>query len=143
MRPAVNRRLASLAGAVSLLSCAGCEIMTVPVMKTVMAVDAVASNGRFVIRGDVVDDGGAPLHGVTMTVEATKFLGFDFDPPDGSGIETKTRKKRWVKHVNGSFAVRTGRYSDLKLDFSKPGHESRRLTFTVDADVPATQTAGS
>jgi hypothetical protein len=107
------------------------------VTNAVVAIDAVASNGDFEIAGTVLDAQGAQLGDVTMTVEASKYLGFDFDPPGGGGgVETKERTQRWVKHVDGAFEVKTGRFSDLSLRFAKKGYESRTLSFAIDRHGP-------
>ncbi len=77
-----------------------------------------AFRGTFLLDGKVVDEHGAPMNNVVLTVSKRREVGID---------RHKTREDQ--RTIDGSFSVRVAGYTDVALIFTKPGYYQVRLRF--------------
>jgi hypothetical protein len=87
---------------------------------------ARASNGRFILSGDVVDPDGNHLSGVTVLVEKSISLGLD-----SAAESTETRL------VNGTFHFDYQGYGGILLTFELAGYHSQKFQFMMRPDRDA------
>jgi Bacterial surface protein, Ig-like domain/HYR domain len=81
-----------------------------------------AENGRITLSGEVVDEQGQQLNGVTIEINkgASQPMG------------TSTRYDRETITVNGTFAIDSSGYSGVTLTVYKDGYYSQRLNFSIE-----------
>jgi hypothetical protein len=89
-----------------------------PVAIVARGIEAWGENGRIDVSGDVVDESGQPLNGVTLRVIRSRLVTWDLND-DAAVFWEQVR----TRDVNRAFAVDLWNTHSVRLEFSKDGFE--------------------
>ncbi len=82
---------------------------------------AQADHGRFILQGEVVDENGIRLDGVTLELEKDKLKNF--------GWESDSEEETLI--INGTFQLDLKGYAMVRLYFSKDGYYNEKIDFSI------------